>query len=170
VSWSAHNRWRVCVFNCSVRNVVHMRNGSPGEIDRSVTANRHSNSSHGASGFFGDDERGPTTGWPYRISRPRGRFANFVREHEISGRGSSGSAWLAVIFAAIAFVLFGLMLFGCAQRYVPAPSAAAVHASITSTQTHIDQASQQNVEARSVAQRIHDKDLLIDRWNETHRK
>jgi hypothetical protein len=146
-----------------------MRNGSPGEIAPTVTASRHSRSSHGASGFFGNDERGPTTGWPYRISRPRGRFNNFVREQERSERGRAGSISLAVILAAIAFVLFGLMLFGCAERYVPAPSAASVQASITSTQTHISQASQQNVEARSVSQRIHDKDLLIDRWNETHR-
>jgi hypothetical protein len=62
------------------------------------------------NGFFGDDERGPTTGWPYRISRPRGRFANFVRHTEprlISG----SSAFTAFVIAAALFVLLGWLLF-----------------------------------------------------------
>jgi undecaprenyl pyrophosphate phosphatase UppP len=105
-------------------------------------------------------------GFPGRI----GRFANFIRDTKYRQVGRAGSVWIAVILAAIAFVLFGLMLFGCAQRYAPAPSAAATQTAITSTQTHIGEASQQNVDARTAAQRIHDKDLLIDRWNETHRE
>jgi hypothetical protein len=87
-----------------------------------------------------------------------------------SGSPKRRSTHIAAAIAAALFMLFAWILFGCTQRYVPTPSAAAVHDAITNTQTHIEQASQQNVEARSLAQRIHDKDLLIDRWNETHRK
>jgi hypothetical protein len=125
------------------------------------------------NGFFGDDERGPTTGWPYRISRPRGRFANFVREHEISGR--SGSVWLAVIFAAIAFVLFGLMLFGCAQTHAPAkaPSTAVVRSDFQAVKQHavqtsssIEAAKQNAAQLQDLGQRSSDKNVIMRRWLE----
>jgi basic membrane lipoprotein Med (substrate-binding protein (PBP1-ABC) superfamily) len=68
-----------------------------------------------------------------------------------------------------------LVLCGCSQAPLTAPSGAAVSGAIATTQTKISQAQIQNKsiagyneQQRTLAQRIHDKDLLIDRWRETH--
>lgn len=59
--------------------------------------------------------------------------------------------------------------------HVQAPSTAAVQGGInraqsgvTSARTENQALSQGNAEARILEQRIHDKDILIDRWQETH--
>ena len=60
--------------------------------------------------------------------------------------------------------LMALLLCGCAStRVVTAPSTKPLQEDLGRAQTHI-------TESRTLAQRIHDKDVLIDRWNETHRK
>ena len=43
-----------------------------------------------------------------------------------------------------------------------APSISAVRGDVARAQTNV-------TTAKSLAERIHDKDVLIDRWNETHR-
>jgi hypothetical protein len=124
---------------------------------------RPQNPPNGDSGFFANNERSFSQGWPYKVERASSLASNPKTQ---PGR----SRYLAIAIAIAAFVLLGLALFGCATRYAAAPSSAAVQTAITSTETHIDQAAQQNVDARTTAQRIHDKDMLIDRWRETHTK
>ena len=60
--------------------------------------------------------------------------------------------------------LMALLLCGCAStKVVTAPSTKPLQEDLGRAQTHI-------TESKTLAQRIHDKDVLIDRWNETHRK
>lgn len=78
------------------------------------------------------------------------------------------------IFAGLMVLFLSL---GCAHQPVVAPSGAAVASGIAQTQTHIATAQSENksltdynAQQRTLAQRIHDKDILIDRWRETHRQ
>ncbi len=54
-----------------------------------------------------------------------------------------------------------VLLAGCAQAPVTAPSTKPLQEDLGRAQTHISQ-------SKTLAQRIHDKDVLIDRWNATH--
>ena len=65
-------------------------------------------------------------------------------------------AWLALCSVKGACI-------GCAHQVVVAPSTKPLQEDLGRAQTHI-------TESKTLAQRIHDKDVLIDRWNETHRK
>ena len=61
-------------------------------------------------------------------------------------------------------LIISLLLCGCAStKVVTAPSTKPLQEDLGRAQTHI-------TESKTLAQRIHDKDQLIDRWNETHRK
>jgi hypothetical protein len=62
-----------------------------------------------------------------------------------------------------------LLLTGC-KSYVAGPSTSVVQSDIRAAQAGNKEISTYNVQARSLAQRIHDKDVLIDRWNATHNK
>lgn len=54
-----------------------------------------------------------------------------------------------------------ILLAGCAQTPVPSPSTKPLQSDLGRAQTHISQ-------AKTLAERIHDKDVIIDRWNATH--
>jgi hypothetical protein len=57
-----------------------------------------------------------------------------------------------------------VLVAGCAaQAPVYAPSTKPLQENLAHAQTHI-------TESKTLAQRIHDKDVLIDRWNATHHK
>ena len=60
-------------------------------------------------------------------------------------------------------IAVAILLAGCAQTPVTAPSTAPLQSDLGRAQTHISQ-------AKTLAQRIHDKDVIIDRWNATHRQ
>jgi hypothetical protein len=81
---------------------------------------------------------------------------------------------LKAILSAVATALFST---SCVQSHahVQAPSTAAVQAGINRAQSGVTSArnenqalGQGNAQARTLEQRIHDKDILIDRWYETH--
>ncbi len=56
-----------------------------------------------------------------------------------------------------------ILLAGCAQTPVTAPSTKPLQSDLGRAQAHISQ-------AKTLAQRIHDKDVLVDRWYQTHKK
>jgi hypothetical protein len=104
-------------------------------------------------------------GWPFRISRP----------NKAARAGSSLPTLSPIISGLIIFaffILLGVVLFGCSgQRTVSAPSSAAVQGDIARAQSHmeaaaaeLDEIGKRNKEARALAERIHDKNVLIERW------
>ena len=81
---------------------------------------------------------------------------------------------LHLIRILVAILIF-VGCYSCAPQPVNAPSAYGVSSGIQQTRGHISTAQQQNkavsnsnAQQRTLAQRIHDKDILIDRWRETH--
>jgi hypothetical protein len=70
-----------------------------------------------------------------------------------------------------------VLLSACAHqaKHYDAPSTVGISTSATKAQsgvaaarTHTQALSRGNAEARTLSQRMHDKDMLIDRWLETH--
>lgn len=79
----------------------------------------------------------------------------------------------SLFWVAVALLALVIAFCGCATKQ----GTSAVHGDIARVQAHISEAqgqtdviAQQNSRAAELAQRIHDKDVLIDRWRETHRK
>ena len=71
---------------------------------------------------------------------------------------------LLLLLITVVGALALLMMYGCASTHVvTAPSTKPLQEDLGRAQTHI-------TESKTLAQRIHDKDMLIDRWNATHRK
>ena len=67
-------------------------------------------------------------------------------------------------------IVLTLLLTSCKTAYVSGPSTSVVQSDIRAAQSGNKEISTYNVQARSLAQRIHDKDVLIDRWNATHKE
>jgi len=64
----------------------------------------------------------------------------------------------------MALIILVIALTGCTTtKVVTAPSTKPLQEDLGRAQTHI-------TESKTLAQRIHDKDILIDRWRETHSK
>jgi len=71
---------------------------------------------------------------------------------------------MLLLLITVVGALVLMMTYGCAAtRVVTAPSTKPLQEDLGRAQTHI-------TESKTLAQRIHDKDVLVDRWYETHRK
>lgn len=76
-----------------------------------------------------------------------------------------------------ATLVLAVLLMACAHRakHYDAPSTAGITAGATKAQSGVTAARTENqalnrgnAEARTLSQRIHDKDIIIDRWFDTH--
>jgi hypothetical protein len=100
-----------------------------------------------------------------------------LRQQSNHGSLTTISPLISGLVILIVFLLLGLALFGCAQIHKPAnvPSSSAVRGDIQTAKAHIEQASAAvkaaggNAAALdSLSDRMERKNIIIDRWLETH--